>query len=41
VSSRDSLLIAGIELHSEDQGEKIWEYRQVWLCRPTMELDKN
>jgi hypothetical protein len=37
----DSLLIAGIELHSEDQGEKIWEYRQVWLCRPTMEADKN
>lgn len=27
----DGLLIAGTELQSE--GHKIWEHRQIWLCR--------
>jgi hypothetical protein len=36
----DGLLIAGIELKSEEGGEKIWEHRQVWLCRPTVEPER-
>lgn len=34
-SPRDGLLIAGMELESDvSDGLKIWEHRQVWLCRP-------
>ena len=32
----DGMLIAGIELETDmSQGIKIYEHRQVWLCRPT------
>jgi len=34
----DGLLIAGIELQS--QGDKVWEHRQIWLCRPTIEPER-
>ncbi|MDR6859953.1 hypothetical protein [Variovorax guangxiensis] len=34
----DGLLIAGTELQSE--GDKIWEHRQIWLCRPTTESER-
>lgn len=36
----EGLLIAGIELHSEELGQKIWEHRQIWLCRPTTEPEQ-
>ena len=29
----DGLLIAGVKLQSAESGRKIWEHRQVWLCR--------
>jgi len=34
----DGLLIAGTELQSE--GDRIWEHRQIWLCRPTIEPER-
>jgi hypothetical protein len=34
----DGLLIAGTELQSE--GDKIWEHRQIWQCRPTNEPER-
>jgi len=34
----NGLLIAGTELQSE--GDKIWEHRQIWLCRPTIEPER-
>ena len=34
----DGLLIAGTELQSG--GHKIWEHRQIWLCRPTIEPER-
>ena len=38
-SPRDCLLLAGTELDSDqaDGGFKIYEHRQVWLCRPVLE----
>ena len=32
----EGILIAGVELHSEDGGQTISEHRQVWLCSPAI-----
>lgn len=33
-SEKGRFLLAGVELYSQDGGKVIFEYQQLWLCRP-------